>query len=219
MLTKKQRDLLVFINERLSGGDIAPSFDEMKLALGLKSKSGIHRLINGLVERGYLARLPNRARALEVVRMPETLGTKINETVRTIANNVTDAFRYIPLVGKIAAGTAIEAIEHNGPTIPVPADMLRGAAEYYALKVEGDSMIEAGIHNNDTVIIRRTQNADQGKIIVALIDEHEVTLKRLRRKDGKVILQAENPAYEDRALDPARVKIQGELASLIRQYD
>lgn len=219
MLTKKQRDLLVFINERLSGGDIAPSFDEMKLALGLKSKSGIHRLINGLVERGYLARLPNRARALEVVRMPETLGTKIDETVRTIANNVTDAFRYIPLVGKIAAGTAIEAIEHNGPTIPVPADMLRGAAEYYALKVEGDSMIEAGIHNNDTVIIRRTQNADQGKIIVALIDEHEVTLKRLRRKDGKVILQAENPAYEDRALDPARVKIQGELASLIRQYD
>lgn len=228
MLTKKQRDLLVFIHERMSHGDVAPSFDEMKDALDLKSKSGIHRLITGLVERGYLERLPNRARALEVKKLPEgyqsSSGTKSStqspSRTQSIKNSVMDAVSELmplPLLGKIAAGTPIEAIRHEGDFFDVPASLL-GHGEYYALRVDGDSMIKAGINDDDIVIIRKTDRASDGKIIVALVDGQEVTLKRLRRQDGKVILEPENDAYKPRVLNPDRVQIQGELSSLIRSY-
>lgn len=229
MLTQKQRDLLLLIHERMTAGDVAPSFDEMRDLLGLKSKSGIHRLITGLVERGYLARLPHRARALEVKKLPEgyTPGkadrsaaaaqSRNIASVRAAAHPMPANLNSVPLYGKIAAGTPIEAIRDEGAHIDLPPDML-GRGEHYALRVSGDSMIDAGIHDGDTVIIRRCDTAEQGRIVVALVDDLEVTLKRLRRKDGMVILQAENPAYEDRALPPSRVKIQGELVSLMRTY-
>lgn len=226
MLTQKQRDLLILIHSRMSKGDLAPSFDEMRDLLGLKSKSGIHRLITGLVERGYLARLPHRARALEVIKLPEgyTPSTAADVAVAPRsggapmpANMDLPSFHSVPLLGRIAAGTPIEAIQDNGATIDLPPAMM-GRGEYYALTVQGDSMVDAGIHSGDTVIIRRCDSAENGRIVVALVDDIEVTLKRLRRKDGMVILQAENPAYEDRALPPDRVKIQGELASLMRTY-
>ena len=219
MLTQKQRDLLLFIHERMTQGDIAPSFDEMKDALDLKSKSGIHRLITGLVERGYLQRLPNRARALEVTRLPEGYQTpaKPKTTLKeTVVNAVSDLMQ-LPLLGKIAAGTPIEAIRHEGDFFDVPAAML-GKGEYYALRVDGDSMIKAGINDDDIVIIRKTDRASDGKIIVALVDGQEVTLKRLRREAGKVILEPENDAYKPRVLTADRVEIQGELSSLIRSY-
>jgi len=219
MLTQKQRDLLLFIHERMTQGDIAPSFDEMKDALDLKSKSGIHRLITGLVERGYLQRLPNRARALEVTRLPEGYQTpaKPKSTLKeTVVNAVSDLMQ-LPLLGKIAAGTPIEAIRHEGDFFDVPAAML-GKGEYYALRVDGDSMIKAGINDDDIVIIRKTDRASDGKIIVALVDGQEVTLKRLRREAGKVILEPENDAYKPRVLTADRVEIQGELSSLIRSY-
>lgn len=226
MLTKKQRDLLLFIHDRMSHGDVAPSFDEMKDALDLKSKSGIHRLITGLVERGYLQRLPNRARALEVTRLPE--GYQPSATPKTpspsakpsmkekVINAVSDLMP-LPLLGKIAAGTPIDAIAHEGEYFDVPASML-GHGEFYALRVEGDSMIKAGINDEDIVIIRKTDRASDGRIIVALVDGQEVTLKRLRREGGKVILEPENDAYKPRVLTPDRVQIQGELSSLIRSY-
>jgi repressor LexA len=240
MLTKKQRDLLILIHEKMAGGDLAPSFDEMRQLLGLKSKSGIHRLITGLVERGYLVRLPNRARALEVIKLPDGYIAKDtplltqSATVHTFpaplaslssrTGGQTGAMlaqppqaTTVPLLGKIAAGTPIEAIADNGVGIDVPPSLL-GRGDYYALTVSGDSMIDAGIHSGDTVLIRRADTAENGRIVVALVDDHEVTLKRLRRKDGMVILQAENPAFEDRAFPPARVKIQGELAGLVRSY-
>jgi repressor LexA len=222
MLTKKQRDLLLFIHERMAHGEVAPSFDEMKDALALKSKSGIHRLITGLVERGYLARLPNRARALEVTRLPEGYqpaaiqggnSLSLKQSPVQAANDLTP----LPLLGKIAAGTPIEAIRHEGDYFDVPASML-GHGEYYALRVDGDSMIKAGINDEDIVIIRKTDRATDGKIIVALVDGQEVTLKRLRRQDGKVILEPENDAYKPRILTADRVQIQGELSSLIRSY-
>lgn len=225
MLTKKQRDLLLFIHERMAQGDVAPSFDEMKDALDLKSKSGIHRLITGLVERGYLQRLPNRARALEVTRLPEGYqagaptakpATAKPSLKETVVNAVSDLMP-LPLLGKIAAGTPIEAISHEGEYFDVPASML-GRGEYYALRVDGDSMIKAGINDEDIVIIRKTDRVSDGKIIVALVDGQEVTLKRLRRQDGKVILEPENDAYKPRVLNPDRVQIQGELSSLIRTY-
>ncbi len=219
MLTQKQRDLLLFIHERMTQGDIAPSFDEMKDALDLKSKSGIHRLITGLVERGYLQRLPNRARALEVTRLPEGYQTPAkpkNTLKETVVNAVSDLMQ-LPLLGKIAAGTPIEAIRHEGDFFDVPAAML-GKGEYYALRVDGDSMIKAGINDDDIVIIRKTDRASDGKIIVALVDGQEVTLKRLRREAGKVILEPENDAYKPRVLTADRVEIQGELSSLIRSY-
>jgi repressor LexA len=225
MLTQKQRDLLILIHNRMSAGQIAPSFDEMRDQLGLKSKSGIHRLITGLVERGYLQRLPHRARALEVVKLPDGYmpGAKDTtgpaRTARAI-QSVRDAAAglvSIPLFGKIAAGTPIEAIRDDGHTIDLPASMV-SRGDYYALTVQGDSMIDAGIHSGDTAIIRRGDTAENGTIVVALIDQLEVTLKRLRRKDGMVILQAENPAYDDRALPPDRVQIQGQLTSLVRVY-
>ena len=222
MLTQKQRDLLLFIHERMTKGDIAPSFDEMKDALDLKSKSGIHRLITGLVERGYLQRLPNRARALEVTRLPE--GYQKPEPVQSAKSSVKQAvvnaisdLTSLPLLGKIAAGTPIEAISHEGDYFDVPAAML-GHGEFYALRVEGDSMIKAGINDEDIVIIRKGSHAQDGRIVVALVDGQEVTLKRLRRQDGKVILEPENDAYKPRVLTPDRVQIQGELSSLIRSY-
>lgn len=230
MLTQKQRDLLILIHTRMSAGDIAPSFDEMRELLGLKSKSGIHRLITGLVERGYLARLPHRARALEVVRLPEGYmpapsakaavkpePTGMPASIRPPAPSPGQDFRSVPLLGRIAAGTPIEAIRDDGQYVHVPPDLL-GRGEHYALTVQGDSMIDAGIHSGDTVIIRRSDRAENGRIVVALVDGGEVTLKRLRRKDGMIILQAENPAYDDRTLPEDRVQIQGELASLIRTY-
>lgn len=221
MLTKKQRDLLVFIHDRMSHGDIAPSFEEMKDALDLKSKSGIHRLITGLVERGYLLRLPNRARALEVVKLPEGVEKKSPEaspqSLKSKINDLVGEITQLPLLGKIAAGTPIEAIQHEGETFEVPASLL-GSGEHYALRVEGDSMINAGIHDDDVVIIRRASQAPDGRIVVALVDGQEVTLKRLYRREGKIILEPENDAYKPRVLTPDRVQIQGELSSLIRTY-
>lgn len=228
MLTKKQRELLVFIHERMSQGDIAPSFEEMKVALGLKSKSGIHRLISALVERGYLERLPHRARALEVKKLPEGYHPDKNDHTRVsgqheeiqslIENNAMHAsIASIPLYGRIAAGTPIEAIRDEGQTIDIPPHML-GNGEHYALEVDGDSMINAGIHDHDIVIIKRADTAHDGAIVVALVDDNEVTLKTLRREKNKVILVPENDDYKKRVLDADRVKIQGTLASLYRNY-
>ncbi len=227
MLTRKQRDLLVFIHERMSAGDIAPSFEEMKEALGLKSKSGIHRLISALVERGYLERLPHRARALEVRKLPEgfspkasdhTAAAKVTRAIESVKTAALSAFEAIPLHGRIAAGSPIEAVRDEVSTVEVPSALLGRSGEHYALTVDGDSMINAGINNGDTVIIRRADTANNGTIVVALIDDHEVTLKRFRRSGSKVILEPENDAYEPRVLDPDRVKIQGHLVSLMRTY-
>lgn len=223
MLTKKQRDLLLFIHERMQEGDVAPSFDEMRQALELKSKSGIHRLITGLVERGYLERLPHRARALEVKKLPEGYTPHKNDTSpiakasQAIQDVMEEAFMGIPLCGKIAAGTPIEAIAHEGDNITVPPDLM-GAGEHYALTVDGDSMVNAGINDGDTVIIQKGNMAENGAIIVALVDGNEVTLKRLQRSAGKVLLVPENDNYETRELSPERVQIQGTLVSLMRRY-
>ncbi|OIN87091.1 MAG: repressor LexA [Alphaproteobacteria bacterium CG1_02_46_17] len=226
MLTKKQRELLLFIHHRLQGGGVAPSFDEMKEALDLKSKSGIHRLITGLVERGYLQRLPNRARAVEVIRLPDDIKNNANKAqnrantgssvLESISERISDVTS-LPLVGKIAAGTPIEAIQNDTDFLDVPSSML-GNGEYYALRVDGDSMVNAGINDNDIVIIRKSDNARDGKIVVALVDGMEATLKRIYRREGKVILEAENEAYKPRILTPERVQVQGEMASLIRTY-
>ena len=226
MLTKKQKELLVFIHDRLKDGGVAPSFDEMKDALDLKSKSGIHRLITGLVERGYLQRLPNRARAVEVTRLPDDIAgaasaskaqpSPIANMMNKVSEHIAD-LTTLPLVGKIAAGTPIEAIQNDTDFLDVPASML-GNGEYYALRVEGDSMINAGIHDEDIVIIRKGNQARDGRIVVALVDGMEATLKRIYRREGKVILEAENEAYKPRILTPERVQIQGELASLMRTY-
>jgi repressor LexA len=229
MLTQKQKELLLLIHERMATGDVAPSFEEMKESLGLKSKSGIHRLINALVERGYLERLPHRARALQVRKLPEGYrpdGADMSDAaVRTRNVNATyfDAGRFapanesIPLYGKIAAGTPIEAIRNEVNTIEVPPSLL-SKGEHYALEVEGDSMIKAGIHDGDTVIIRKSETAHNGDIIVALVDGEEVTLKRYRRAGNKVILEPENDEYEPRVLEPERVQVQGHLVSLMRTY-
>lgn len=217
MLTKKQRDLLVFIRDRVADGGVPPSFDEMKDALDLKSKSGIHRLITGLEERGYVQRLHNRARALEVIKFPEGLDTPTKSSMmQKIADAVSDMVS-IPLIGKIAAGTPIDAIQNNTDFIDIPPSMV-GNGEHYALTVEGDSMINVGIHDGDTVIIRKVNQVRDGTIVVALVDGLEATLKRIYRRDGKVILEAENDAYKPRILTPDRVQIQGELKSLMRTY-
>ena len=248
MLTRKQQELLIFINERLKQGGVSPSFDEMKDALGLKSKSGIHRLITGLEERGFIRRLAHRARALEVIRLPdgipviedtdpEIVGNappsapapapvKFQPNVirgnfagalpgREVSNDVEAVT--LPLYGRIAAGMPIEALRDNSATIDVPATML-SAGEHYALEVAGDSMIEAGILDGDTVIIRRCESADSGTIVVALVDANEVTLKRLRRKGQAIALEPANPAYETRIFGADRVSVQGRLVGLIRQY-
>ena len=237
MLTKKQYELLMFIDKRLRETGVSPSFDEMKEALGLRSKSGIHRLMTGLEERGFVRRLPHRARALEVIRMPENMNAPqsraagVRRPGEGFAPNVIHAdFKLpgqppspgspvvpLPLYGKIAAGTPIEALRDHTRTIDVPS-VLVGKGDHYALEVEGDSMIEAGIHDGDTIIVQRTESADSGTIVVALVDNEEVTLKRLRRKGQSLALEPANPAYETRICGPDQVKVQGRLVGLIRRY-
>jgi repressor LexA len=232
MLTRKQHELLRFIHERLREAGVPPSFDEMKDALDLKSKSGIHRLITALEERGFIRRLPNRARALEVIRMPETGAApqrgRFSPSVvegglsraRSAAPEPQDARAKslsIPVMGRIAAGTPISAIQTPSHSVTLAADFLAGG-EHYALEVRGDSMVEAGILDGDTVVIRKQDQANTGDIVVALIDEEEATLKRLRRRGSSIALEAANPAYETRVLGPDRVKIQGRLVSLLRRY-
>lgn len=227
MLTKKQRDLLLYIYEKMSADDVPPSFEEMKEALGLKSKSGIHRLITGLVERGYIERLPHRARALEIKKLPEGFKPKEddNSELAALSRQISathqaallSQINEVPLCGRIAAGTPIEAIRDEGQSIALPPGFI-GRGDHYALTVDGDSMIKAGINDEDTVIIKRCDTAENGTIIVALVDDHEVTLKRLRRAGNKIVLEPENDSYEPRILEPDRVKIQGRLTCLLRTY-
>jgi len=215
MLTKKQRELLILIHERMKTGDIAPSFDEMREELGLKSKSGIHRLITGLVERGYLERLPNRARALEVKKLPE--GYEDSDTNNVVQMPVANNTVEVPLYGRIAAGSPIEAIRDENGAVELPPMMI-GSGDHYALEVDGDSMIKAGINDGDTVIIQKTENVRNGDIVVALVDGEEVTLKRLERRGGQVVLIPENDEYQEQVYMPEQVQIQGKLASLMRTY-
>ncbi|MBL4588575.1 MAG: transcriptional repressor LexA [Alphaproteobacteria bacterium] len=227
MLTKKQHDLLLYIHKHMKDGDVAPSFDEMKDALGLKSKSGIHRLITALVERGYLERLANRARAISIKKLPDSFTKKQEITDRNSETTHTDSgdifksdlqgVRPIPMYGKISAGTPVEAIRHEGSYFDAPLSLL-GAGEYYALEVDGESMLQAGINDGDTAIIRRTDHADLGSIVVALVDGEEVTLKTLARDKGQVVLQPENDAFEPQYYNPDQVIVQGVLASIIRRY-
>ncbi|MEP7240492.1 MAG: transcriptional repressor LexA [Devosia sp.] len=241
MLTRKQHELLMFIHDRMKESGIPPSFDEMKDALDLKSKSGIHRLITALEERGFIRRLPNRARALEVIRLPDSMnpslgGRRARFEPSVIEGNLgrvaappargapqmpgmSDVGRpvTIPVMGRIAAGTPISAIETQSHTIVVPPEML-GGGEHYALEVRGDSMIEAGIFDGDTVVIKKQDTAATGEIVVALIDDEEATLKRLRRRGNSVALEAANPAYETRIFPPDRVRVQGRLVGLLRKY-
>ena len=225
MLTAKQRALLMFIHERLEETGVSPSFEEMKDALDLKSKSGIHRLITALEERGFLKRLPHKARALEVLRLPEEAAPRRREPFRpaVIENPSYDnepsgmEEEGVPILGRIAAGVPISAIQHEQARVTVPPSMLRGG-EHFALEVHGDSMIEAGIHDGDTVIIRRCDDAPNGEIVVALVDDEEATLKRLRRHGNSIALEAANPAYETRIYGPNQVKVQGRLAGLLREY-
>ncbi|MEE9329032.1 MAG: transcriptional repressor LexA [Parvularculaceae bacterium] len=227
MLTAKQRELLIFINQRIKETGVSPSFDEMKVALELRSKSGIHRLITALEERGFIKRLAHRARALEVLRLPDDvtpektrLGGK-GFTPSVIEGSKPSAppsdVEEVPILGKIAAGTPIAAIQHESDRFAVPKSLLR-SGEHFALEVEGDSMIEAGIHDGDHVIIQKADDAGSGDIVVALIDDEEATLKRLRKKGASIALEAANAAYETRIFGPNRVKVQGKLVGLIRQY-
>src|SRR6476661_8654191 len=246
VLTRKQNELLLFINKRLNEGGVSPSFDEMKEALRLKSKSGIHRLITGLEERGFLRRLPHRARALQVLKLPEAAAmpapnvTPLLDSRRGMAEareafvpqivrgervplagaiqaaNEAQALS-LPLYGRIAAGTPIEALRDNSTTVDVPVSLL-GSGAHYCLEVQGDSMIEAGILNGDIAIIKSSDSAESGEIVVALVDDAEATLKRLRKKGASIALEPANPAYETRIFGPDRVKIQGRLAGLYRRY-
>lgn len=235
MLTRKQNELLLFIHQRLQESGVSPSFDEMKDALNLKSKSGIHRLITGLEERGFIRRLPHRARALEVMRLPEAVArTEDRGQQRFSPNVIRGNFKpalagvlahtagdpvTVPLYGRIAAGTPIEALRDHSTSVEIPASMLeRGDVEHYALEVAGDSMVDAGILDGDTVLIRRSDVAENGTIVVALIDDQEVTLKRLRRKGNSVALEPANQAFETRIFGPDRVRIQGRLVGLMRRY-
>ena len=225
MLTKKQKNLLIFINEKLKRTGISPSYDEMRVSLNLKSKSGIHRLISALEERGFIKRLPHKARALEVIKLPENAGAQDlynNFSPKIIKggldlNKIDDEEVFIPVLGKIAAGLPIEALENQTENLPLSKNFL-GSNEYFALKVEGDSMINAGINTGDYVIIKKTNIAESGKIVVALIDDHEATLKRMRKKGPSIALESANPAYETKIYNNERVKIQGVLASLYRKF-
>lgn len=234
MLTRKQHELLRFIHERLRESGVPPSFDEMKDALDLKSKSGIHRLITALEERGFIRRLPNRARALEVIRLPETVGGAAGQkrfTPSVVEGGLAGKAKAapapvvdektrdmsIPVMGRIAAGTPISAIQNRSHSITLSNDFL-SQGEHYALEVRGDSMVEAGILDGDLVVIRKQDTANTGDIIVALIDDEEATLKRFRRRGSSIALEAANQAYETRVLGPDRVKIQGKLVSLVRRY-
>lgn len=214
MLTKRQHELLLLIDRRLREDGVSPSFEEMKDAVGLKSKSGIHRLITALEERGFIRRLPNRARALEVLRLPETAEANVSLLKTAVESTGTVE---LPKYGKIAAGTPIEALRGND-TISVPAEMV-GTGQHYALTVAGDSMVEAGILDGDTVIIRRTDTVENGEIAVALVDGCEVTLKKIRRKGNAVALEPCNKDYETRIFSPERVTIQGKLVGLMRNYE
>jgi repressor LexA len=230
MLTRKQFELLRFIHERLKEAGIPPSFDEMKDALDLRSKSGIHRLITALEERGFIRRLPNRARAIEVIKLPEPVAGSVGRRgftpnviegnlgrVRTGAEDEGGRPVAVPVMGRIAAGTPIEAIQTKSHTINVPPEMLT-TGEHFALEVRGDSMIEAGILEGDMALIRRTEAADTGDIVVALIDDEEATLKRFRRRGASIALEPANAAYEVRILPPTRVRIQGKMVGLFRRY-
>ena len=241
MLTRKQHELLLFIHERIRETGVSPSFDEMKDALGLKSKSGIHRLITALEERGFIKRLAHRARALEIVRLPDSAvprggaipreaqakgfspsviegslgrGGSSQAAPMPVADN--DAME-VPVMGRIAAGVPIEAIQHNTHNVHVPAEMI-GPGEHYALEVKGDSMIQAGIPEGDIVVIRRCDSATNGDIVVALVDDEEATLKRMRKRGNTIALEAANPAYETRIFGPDRVDVQGRLVGLLRRY-
>ena len=230
MLTRKQHELLMFIHERIKESGVSPSFDEMKEALDLASKSGIHRLITALEERGFLRRLAHRARALEVVKLPEQATTSAPAGGRKpfqprvvegsapsgpayAANDV----RELSILGKIAAGTPIEAIQHERDRMPVPESLL-GSGDHFVLEVQGDSMVDAGIFDGDFVVIKRTDNANNGDIVVALVMQEEATLKRLRRKGGAIALEPANKAYETRIYGPDQVEVQGKLVGLIRRY-
>lgn len=228
MLTRKQHDLLKYIHGRLKADGISPSFDEMKDALGLRSKSGIHRLITALEERGFIRRLPHRARALEVLRLPGAMaapggfepsvipgGFKNGLPGRPVGEAVENVT--LPLYGRIAAGAPIEALRDHSRTIDIPASLL-GRGEHYALEIDGDSMIDAGILDGDTAIIERCDTAENGAIVVALVDDYEVTLKRLRRRGNSVALEPANASFETRIFPPDRVKLQGRLVSLLRKY-
>jgi len=246
MLTKKQHELLMFINQRLAATGVAPSFDEMKDALNLRSKSGIHRLISGLEERGFIRRLPHRARALEVTRLPEESAAPshaLGNAAASSAMGAAERGRFsptvirgdfagalpgtpvapdaaavdLPLYGRIAAGTPIEALRDQNSSVAVPGSLV-GRGEHYALEVAGDSMVEAGILDGDTVIIQRCDTADNGVIVVALVDNIEVTLKRLRRRGASIALEPANKTYETRIFGPDRVKVQGRLVGLLRRY-
>lgn len=230
MLTRKQHELLMFIHERIKETGVSPSFDEMKDALDLASKSGIHRLITALEERGFLRRLAHRARALEVVRLPEQATAaappkgrtpfvpQVVEGARRVeAEPAANDARELPILGKIAAGTPIEAIQHERDRIAVPEAIL-GAGEHFVLEIQGDSMINAGILDGDYVVIRRTDTAQSGEIVVALVQGEEATLKRLRRKGASIALEAANPAYETRIFGPDQVSVQGKLVGLVRRY-
>ena len=242
MLTRKQHELLLFIHRRLGESGVSPSFDEMKDALGLKSKSGIHRLITGLEERGFIRRLAHRARALEVVRLPEdmsgpaTAGNLVRgefgrNRVRPVpgeagmekgstspSNDSAPSGVSLPLYGRIAAGLPIEALRDESQFVEIPASLVRSDRQHYALEVSGDSMIDAGIFDGDTAIIEMCDTADNGRIVVALVDDSEVTLKRLRRKGAQVALEPANPTHETRIFGPGRVKVQGKLVALMRHY-
>ena len=251
MLTKKQRELLIFIDERIKETGVSPSFDEMKDALELRSKSGIHRLITALEERGFIRRLPHRARALEILRLPDSAAAEAKSPVETqrpprgfrpslvdadfqngdapqrpsaqaaargaASEGIMDGAVELPVLGRIAAGTPIEAIQHEVDRFPAPAALV-GGGEHYVLEVQGESMINAGIHDGDYAIIKRCNNADAGDIVVALVDNEEATLKKLRKKGASIALEAANPAFETRIYGPDRVNVQGKLVGLIRRY-
>ena len=223
MLTKKQKNLLIFINKKIRSSGVSPSYEEMKHSLNLKSKSGIHRLISALEERGFIKRLAHKARALEVIKLPETASA--NDIYNSFSPSVikggldedSNQDSDIPVLGKIAAGTPVEAIQNEVSRIPLPSNIEKNG-EFFGLKVQGDSMIEAGINEGDTVIIKKTETADNGKIVVALIDDHEAMLKRIRRKGKTVALESANRNYETKIFGPDRVKVQGVLVSLYRNF-
>ncbi len=223
MLTKKQKNLLMFINKKLRSSGVSPSYEEMKESLNLKSKSGIHRLISALEERGFIKRLAHKARALEVVKLPETASA--NDIYNSFSPSVIKGgldeegveTNEIPVLGKIAAGTPVEAIQNEVSRVPLPNNLEKNG-EYFGLRVQGDSMIDAGISEGDTVIVKKTDTAENGKIVVALIDDHEAMLKRIRKKGKTIALESANKNYETKIFGPDRVKVQGVLVSLYRNF-
>ena len=227
MLTKKQKNLLLFINKKLRSSGVSPSYEEMKESLNLKSKSGIHRLISALEERGFIKRLAHKARALEVIKLPETASANdiynsfspsvIRGGLDESSNRNNSDQNEIPVLGKIAAGTPVEAIQNEVSRIPLPSNIEKNG-EFFGLKVQGDSMIEAGINDGDTVIVKKADTAENGKIVVALIDDHEAMLKRIRRKGKTVALESANRNHETKIFGPDRVKVQGILVSLYRNF-